>query len=92
MEDALVHGLFKRAKVGSDGVVVSYLFYTRDAIFMGEWVTVLQCFYLVSGSKVNMHKSSLIGVSLSLSEVHDLAMVTGYGVTTTPFSYLGMLV
>ena len=50
----------------------------------------LRCFYLVSGLKINVHKSKLVGVSVSDENVFDMATVLGCGVAKLPMTYLGV--
>lgn len=65
-------GLFRGFKVGNGGEDVSILQHADDTLFVGEatWVnlwalkSILRCFELVSGLKVNFHKSSIIGINV----------------------------
>ncbi|MCH80102.1 LINE-1 reverse transcriptase like [Trifolium medium] len=67
-------GVFKGFKVGNNGLSVSHLQYADDTLFLGEatvenpWTlkTVLRCFELASGLKVNFAKSSVMGVNVSI--------------------------
>ncbi|GJT76643.1 retrovirus-related pol polyprotein from transposon TNT 1-94 [Tanacetum coccineum] len=85
-----------RASIGEGNLDISYLFYADDAIIVGEWsqhnahnlICMLRCFYLVFGLKINVHKSKLIGVSVSDENFIDMAMVLGCGVTKMPMTYL----
>nr|GEZ33226.1 RNA-directed DNA polymerase, eukaryota, reverse transcriptase zinc-binding domain protein [Tanacetum cinerariifolium] len=64
-------GLFTRIKLDSS-LQISHLFYADDAIFMGQWsqcnidtiIRVLDVFYRVSGLRINMNKSYLMGISM----------------------------
>ncbi|GJU83715.1 RNA-directed DNA polymerase, eukaryota [Tanacetum coccineum] len=63
-------GMFKGIKLGGDMVNLSHMFYADDAVFVGQWcesnittlVHVLDCFYKVSGLRINMSKSKIMGV------------------------------
>nr|GEV63842.1 reverse transcriptase domain, reverse transcriptase zinc-binding domain protein [Tanacetum cinerariifolium] len=44
----------------------------------------------VSGLKINFHKSQLLGVGVSPSEVSSFAALTGCNPLITPFTYLGL--
>lgn len=65
-------GFFNGFKFGNGQVVVSHLQYVDDSILVGEasfknmWEmkTILSCFELVSGLKVNFIKSSIFGVNV----------------------------
>nr|KAJ0209415.1 hypothetical protein LSAT_V11C400194270 [Lactuca sativa] len=45
---------------------------------------------MVSGLKINLFKSSLLGVGVNQSEVTSLASITRCAATKFPFSYLGI--
>ncbi|GKE62582.1 RNA-directed DNA polymerase, eukaryota, partial [Tanacetum coccineum] len=70
--------------------------YADDVIFFGEWsrtnahnlICMLRCFFLISGLKINVHKSSVLGVSVSNDEVTNMASVIGFSVAKLPFKYL----
>nr|GEX00481.1 hypothetical protein [Tanacetum cinerariifolium] len=64
--------LFKGIKVASP-IHISHLFYTDDAIFMGQWnqsnidtiTRVLEVFHRASGLRINMNKRSRVGGLMS---------------------------
>ncbi|GJY57007.1 putative RNA-directed DNA polymerase, eukaryota, reverse transcriptase zinc-binding domain protein [Tanacetum coccineum] len=78
--------------------LLQFMHFMDDALLIGEWtrvnitnmVSILQCFYRVSGLKINFHKSNLLGVGVSFDEVGRLAAITGCIPMQTPFSYLGL--
>lgn len=91
-------GLYQGFKVGNSGLSISHLQYADDTLFLGEatmnnlWSlkTILRCFELASGLKVNFSKSSVMGVNvgdefLGLAE-HFLYCRVG----CVPFTYLGL--
>ncbi|GJR63780.1 hypothetical protein Tco_1505942 [Tanacetum coccineum] len=64
-------GMYQGIKVG--GLInLSHMFYADDAVFVGEWsesnisslIHVLDCFHKVSGLKINMSKSKLMGIEV----------------------------
>nr|GEW98038.1 hypothetical protein [Tanacetum cinerariifolium] len=91
-------GLFKGASIGHGSINLSHLLYADDAIFVGEWshsnaynlICLLRCFYMVSGLKINVHKSKLLGVNVPDEEVSNMALVLGCGVAKLPMMYLGV--
>ncbi|GKB10552.1 RNA-directed DNA polymerase, eukaryota [Tanacetum coccineum] len=94
-------GMFDPIFVGKDNVVsISYLFYTDDAMFIGKWscsnvsvpMMMLHCFFLASGLKVNVHKSSLYGVGVRLSDIHQMDDKFGCLGNHLHFTYLGVKV
>ena len=50
----------------------------------------LKCFYLVSGLRINVNKSKLLGVCVSDEDVVDMAKVLGCGVAKLPMTFLGV--
>ncbi|XP_071713391.1 uncharacterized protein [Rutidosis leptorrhynchoides] len=71
-----------------------------DVLFMGEWSQsnasnlklILDCFFRVSGLKINLLKSSLYGVRVSQVEVNQLAENIDCCPSSLPFHHLGLLV
>ncbi|GKC22495.1 RNA-directed DNA polymerase, eukaryota, reverse transcriptase zinc-binding domain protein [Tanacetum coccineum] len=96
VNDATSTRIFRGAKVGS--LQISHIFFAYDVIFLGEWsrknvtaiVHILQCFYRVSGLRLNLRKSNLYGIGVEFSEVQRLALLNGCNPNTIPFVYLGM--
>nr|GEV00511.1 RNA-directed DNA polymerase, eukaryota [Tanacetum cinerariifolium] len=92
-------GLFKGIKIDSS-LMISHLFYADDAVFIGEWseknveniMHILHCFSFVSGLKINLHKSHLLGVGISPEIVNAAAMSLGCLVMRALFKYLGAMV
>ncbi|GJR16412.1 RNA-directed DNA polymerase, eukaryota [Tanacetum coccineum] len=62
-------GLYKGIRI-DESLTLSHLFYADDAVFIGKWdkanvitiVNMLKCFYLVSGLKINIQKSKIMGI------------------------------
>ncbi|GKE25458.1 RNA-directed DNA polymerase, eukaryota, reverse transcriptase zinc-binding domain protein [Tanacetum coccineum] len=99
---AIEGGFFKGILVGShEPTLISHLFYADDAVFIGEWreenlrhlVSILQCFYLASGLRINIHKCSIMGVGgVTNDEVYRGAQMTGCEASKIPFKYLRIMV
>ncbi|GJW61150.1 RNA-directed DNA polymerase, eukaryota [Tanacetum coccineum] len=96
---AIDEGVFKGVHLhGSTSI--SHLFYADDAMFIGEWsdanlkgiINILQCFFLASGLKINIHKSQVLGVGVPSSIVMQAASSIGCGVLHKKFRYLGVMV
>ncbi|GJW10407.1 RNA-directed DNA polymerase, eukaryota, reverse transcriptase zinc-binding domain protein [Tanacetum coccineum] len=92
-------GMFHGIDVG--GLVnLSHMFYADDAIFIGEWsesnitslIHVLDCFHKVSGLKINMCKSKIMGIEVDNGKVSRAATKFGCLVLKAPFLYLGSYV
>jgi len=47
---------------------------------------------VISGLKVNFHKTRLVGVNVSASWLAETSVVLNYKARTLPFSYLGLLI
>nr|GEV41844.1 putative RNA-directed DNA polymerase, eukaryota, reverse transcriptase zinc-binding domain protein [Tanacetum cinerariifolium] len=89
-------GLFKGASVGRDNMSISHLMY--DVIFFEEWswvntqnlISMLHCFFLISGLKINVDKSNVLGVGVSDVETSIMARIIGCRVSKLPFKYSGV--
>ena len=55
-------------------------------------VTILQCFFLDYGLKININKSRLLGVGVPFDEVETVACLVGCVTFKTPFVYVGSMV
>ncbi|GJW65790.1 hypothetical protein Tco_0117674 [Tanacetum coccineum] len=75
-------GLFKGASVGRNNMSISHLLYADDVIFFGEWswvnahnlISMLRCFFLISGLKINIHKSNILGIGVTDVEARLLSI------------------
>nr|GEV02316.1 RNA-directed DNA polymerase, eukaryota [Tanacetum cinerariifolium] len=82
----------------NDSFTISHLFYADDIVFIGEWnnnniqtlLSVLRCFYLASGFKINLHKSKLVMIGVSLNVVAAAASLIGCSILTARLNYLGV--
>ncbi|GJW25890.1 RNA-directed DNA polymerase, eukaryota [Tanacetum coccineum] len=92
-------GMFTPITVGNNNQVpISHLFYADDAMFIGKWtcenvnalMLMLHCFFLASGLKINVQKSSISGIGVRPSNVRNMAAIFGCTTTTLPFTYLGV--
>jgi hypothetical protein len=83
---------------GQEAVSVSHLQFADDTLLLGSksWANVralrvvLVLFELMSGLKVNFHKSMLVGVNISDSWLHEAATALRCLVGKVPFLYLGL--
>nr|GEU72836.1 RNA-directed DNA polymerase, eukaryota [Tanacetum cinerariifolium] len=95
---AVDEGLFKGVHL-QGSISISHLFYADDAMFIGEWsdvnlkgiVNILQCFFLASRLKINIHKSQVLGVGIPRSIVMQAASSIGCGVMHNQFRYLRVM-
>ncbi|KAJ0603386.1 putative RNA-directed DNA polymerase [Helianthus annuus] len=100
MKRADERGVFKGINLPNNGPCISHLCYADDVIFMGEWSEtniknlnrILRCFFLCSGLKVNLDKSSITGVGVEVEEVERMAEMLKCRKGTTPFKFLGLTV
>ncbi|XP_076894529.1 uncharacterized protein LOC143546842 [Bidens hawaiensis] len=98
IEDMAFAGFFGGAGIGGGKFAISHIFYANDVIILGEWslrniknmVMILNCFYLASGLKLNIHKSNLYGVGLEQREVVSFPNIIGCKPDNLPFLYLGL--
>ncbi|GJY64846.1 hypothetical protein Tco_0466306 [Tanacetum coccineum] len=93
-------GLFQGINIGEGLVNISHMFYADDAVFVGQWcdrnistlVHVLECFHKVSGLRINMCKSKIMGVHVDEKLVRCAPNQLGCLTLNVPFSYLGSIV
>ncbi|PNY08829.1 cysteine-rich receptor-like protein kinase [Trifolium pratense] len=93
--------LFKGYRVGTKAnslVYISHLQFADDTLIVGEksWANIrvlkanLTLFELISGLKVNFHKSILVGVNIAEAWLRDAASVLNCKLGHIPFLYLGL--
>ena len=98
MEKATESGFVKGWQVGRDNVLLSHLQFADDTLFFLEHegssfknlLTVVGLFCTVSGLKINMAKSTLLGMGVDEGTVISLADLVGCEVGGWPTIYLGM--
>nr|GFB54053.1 RNA-directed DNA polymerase, eukaryota [Tanacetum cinerariifolium] len=92
-------GLYKGIQV-DESLTLSHLFYADDAVFIGKWdktninviISVLNCFFLASGLKINLHKRNLMGIDIPRKDVFMAANSIRCTTLMVPFNYLGVKV
>lgn len=80
--------------------MLSYLFYTDDAIFVGDWdhgpikkiSPILKCFQISSGLKVHFHKSRFFGTCIVDYEFQRMAKILACVKSSFLSIYLGVQV
>ncbi|GJZ74529.1 RNA-directed DNA polymerase, eukaryota, reverse transcriptase zinc-binding domain protein [Tanacetum coccineum] len=90
--------IFKGASAGRNNMYISHLMHADDVIFFGEWswvnahnlISMLRCFFLISGLKINIHKSNVLGIGVTDVEVSNMVNVIGCGAANFPLKYLGI--
>ncbi|KAL5538556.1 hypothetical protein UlMin_042562 [Ulmus minor] len=98
MDKAVRIGEVYGFKVGREEVVVSHLQFADDTFFLLEpdqsnihkVNTILNFFSMCSGLKINMNKSSLVGINLEDEEVRVLTTEVGCEKDSWPMKYLGL--
>ncbi|GJW94864.1 RNA-directed DNA polymerase, eukaryota [Tanacetum coccineum] len=89
--------LFKGISI-NNSLMISYLFYADDVIFVGKWdisnintfVHVLKCFFLAFGLKI-IQKSKLMRIGVQKEDVVSAALIIGCSMFFPLFNYLGVL-
>ena len=97
MEKATESGFVKGWEVGREKVLISHLQFADDSLFFLEQggsfknlLMVVGLFCSVSGLKVNMAKSTLLGMGVAEDIVVSLVDSVGCEVGEWPITYLGM--
>ena len=98
MERATEVGFLKGCTVGKDNIMISHLQFADDTIFFidsegpsfNNMMTLLGLFCEASGLKINMAKSTLLGMGVDDQVTTSRAERVGCGVGLWPISYLGM--
>ncbi|GKB01694.1 hypothetical protein Tco_0829738 [Tanacetum coccineum] len=98
MSNAVNSWLIQGIKLGSSGIVLSYLFYADDVVITTDWnshdidniIRVLHVFHLASGLKINIYKSNIFGIRVSNDEISSMASWTRCAAGFFPFTYLGL--
>lgn len=82
----------------STAPVITHLQFTDDSLLFGaakenkvkNMIAMLRCYEAVSSLKVNVFKSSLMGIAVELQVTHIPAYVMGCRVGDIPTTYLGL--
>ncbi|GKD59513.1 putative RNA-directed DNA polymerase, eukaryota, reverse transcriptase zinc-binding domain protein, partial [Tanacetum coccineum] len=98
LKDVVDTGLLYGTNVGDTSYNISHLFYVNDVVIISDWnkqdmgniIRILQVFYLALGLKLNISKSHVYGIGVSLNDNEDMAHDTGCTIGNIPFSYLGL--
>nr|GEU59636.1 RNA-directed DNA polymerase, eukaryota [Tanacetum cinerariifolium] len=99
VEQVVQAGMFKGIQI-NNSISLSHLFYADDALIIGEWsrdnlkgiINVLNCFFLASGLRINMHKSQLLGLGVPRSDIEAAAHSIGCSIMDNQFRYLSVMV
>lgn len=90
----------KGCRVRTTRTEVSHLQFPDDSLFLGEWsswnasnlMMLLDNFGKTFGLSINLQKSCLLGIGVSLIEIKRLAARIHCASSSLPFLYLGLLV
>nr|GEX13483.1 zinc finger, CCHC-type [Tanacetum cinerariifolium] len=85
-------------QLASNEANLSLLQYANDSLFFGDWlrlnaknlISILKCFELASGLKINMGKIQLIRIGVATDDVVSVASSFGCSHDSIPFIYLGL--
>ncbi|GJQ98225.1 putative RNA-directed DNA polymerase, eukaryota, reverse transcriptase zinc-binding domain protein [Tanacetum coccineum] len=91
-------GLIRGINFGSPDLNLSHLFFADDVIITMDWnvhdldnvIRIFQVFFLASGLKINVHKSSIYGIGVASDDVQIMAANAGCSAGTLPLTYLSL--
>jgi len=91
-------GLIKGIRVGHKQIPISMLQFVDDTIFVcNEEIqnimvikSILRCFEIASGLKVNFHKSKIGSIGIHLRKVERFSAILNCSIMKVPFKYLGI--
>ncbi|GKV43653.1 hypothetical protein SLEP1_g50917 [Rubroshorea leprosula] len=100
MMKAVEENLFQGVEIGRSGLKLTHLQYADDSIFFCEaneqnvmvLKSILRCFEMIFGLKVNFFKSSLIGLNVEKVNLEAYAEKLNCAIGKVPFKYLGLLI
>ncbi|GJU51355.1 putative RNA-directed DNA polymerase, eukaryota, reverse transcriptase zinc-binding domain protein [Tanacetum coccineum] len=87
ISDSVRNGLIHGIQIGSDDVIITSEWSNHD---VDNIIRIFKVFFLASGLKINICKSSIYGVGVSSEEVHHMASLTGCNAGSFPLTYLGL--
>lgn len=98
IQEACSQDLFKGCRVGTTRIEVSHLQFADDSPLLGEWssrnavnlMLLLHNFGKASGLTINLHKSCLFGIGVSVEEINRIAARIHCSSASLPFTYLGL--
>ncbi|CAL5365331.1 unnamed protein product [Camellia sinensis] len=98
LERAKEQGMIRGASVGHQDFIISHLQFADDTIIFCEanWdeirvlKRILRCFEVMSGLKINFHKSIVCGIGVGEELVKEFANNLNCLSQSLPFSYLGL--
>ncbi|XP_019423066.1 PREDICTED: uncharacterized protein LOC109332537 [Lupinus angustifolius] len=96
MRATVLKNIYTGHKVGKDEVSISHLQYTDDILLIGEnsehnsmmLKSILKCFELASGLKINFHKSCFMGLNSSRDFVTKAVDKLYCAIGSVPFKFL----
>ncbi|GKB27769.1 RNA-directed DNA polymerase, eukaryota, partial [Tanacetum coccineum] len=89
-------GMFTGIKLSSS-LNISHLFYADDAIFLRQWndsnidtlIHVMECFYRISGLRINLCKSKIMGIHVDADRIKSAASINLGACSQYSFPSLG---
>ncbi|GJX53244.1 RNA-directed DNA polymerase, eukaryota, reverse transcriptase zinc-binding domain protein [Tanacetum coccineum] len=98
LKDVVQTHKIKGTHVGTSGFNLSHLFYADDVVITTDWnsndlsniIQILNDFYKASGLKINISKSNIYGVGVSMEDLVIMARSIGCAAGSLPLIYLGL--
>lgn len=98
VEKARDLGIVRGFRAAPNGPIITHVQFLDDKLFFCEptrkeiwgYKVILRCFELVSGPRINLGKSTIIGIDMVDERLKELADGLGCGTRKLPFTYLGL--
>ena len=97
---ALCKNVFEGVRVGLDGVEVSLLQFGDDTLFFTKpryqnimvIKSIIRCFELISGLRVNFNKSQIRAINVEVGTLHHYSTILNFSRMQILFKYMGMTI
>ncbi|GJX33853.1 hypothetical protein Tco_0245410 [Tanacetum coccineum] len=86
----IMEGLYIAIKDATQSKLIKGVTVEWNRVDMNNIIRLSNVFFLASGLRINVHKSSFYGIGVSNKDIETMARVTGCSEGSMPFTYLGL--